>query len=80
MELSKLSLKSSKLYLRNPVDHLVWQPYFFMLTQDRLYFTELEGDQDNDQEDTASAFRVTSDVCILQVGQVSYLHVLPVLW
>ncbi|KAK3855644.1 hypothetical protein Pcinc_037965 [Petrolisthes cinctipes] len=63
MELSKLSLKSSRLYLRNPVDHLAWQPHFFVLTQERLYFKELEGDQENDQEDSASAFRVAPDLC-----------------
>ncbi|XP_068228881.1 1-phosphatidylinositol 4,5-bisphosphate phosphodiesterase gamma-1 isoform X1 [Palaemon carinicauda] len=62
MELSKLSIKSAKVFLKNPVDSSAWQPHFFVLTQDRLYFTELQNDQEMDFEESGNERRLSSDV------------------
>ncbi|KAK7073824.1 hypothetical protein SK128_005645, partial [Halocaridina rubra] len=60
MELSKLSIKSAQLFLKNPVDSSAWQPHFFVLTQDRLYFTESQSDQEV-EADELSGLRLAND-------------------
>ncbi|XP_071536476.1 1-phosphatidylinositol 4,5-bisphosphate phosphodiesterase gamma-1 isoform X2 [Panulirus ornatus] len=62
MELSKLSIKSDRLYLKNPVDSTAWQAHFFVLTQDRLYFTELQNEQEAETDDQASGLQTPSDM------------------
>lgn len=62
MDLSKLSIKSDRLYLKNPVDSTAWQAHFFVLTQDCLYFTELQNEQEAETNDQASGLRTPSDV------------------
>lgn len=61
MDLSKLSFKGDRLYLRNPVDQTAWQPHFFALTQDRLHFTELQNEEP-ESEDQHSGRRMLNDV------------------
>ncbi|XP_042242315.1 1-phosphatidylinositol 4,5-bisphosphate phosphodiesterase gamma-1-like isoform X2 [Homarus americanus] len=63
MGLSKLSIKSDRLYLKNPVDSTAWEAHFFVLTQDHhLYFTEAQNDQEAETDDQASWLRLPNDV------------------
>lgn len=62
LELSKLSLKTDRLFLKNPVDSTAWQAHFFVLTQDCLYFTELQNEQEAETDDQACGLRMQNDV------------------
>lgn len=51
-------LLSDRLFLKNPVDHLAWQPHLFFLSQNGcLSFTEAEMDSDLDGDDQANGWR-----------------------
>lgn len=53
------SLKSGKLYQRNPVDQSEWEAHFFVLTQDRLYYSE--DVQDNESENAENTMQQRSN-------------------
>ncbi|GBO38740.1 1-phosphatidylinositol 4,5-bisphosphate phosphodiesterase gamma-1, partial [Araneus ventricosus] len=46
------AVKNGILYLEDPVDHEKWRPHFFMLTQNKMYYTEVQSDEDEDNEDS----------------------------
>lgn len=64
------TVKNGVLYLEDPVDK-EWNPHFFVLTHNKLFYTDSfhgdhEGDEDGDSEDDSepSAFLRMKEVCL----------------
>jgi len=57
------TVKNGVLYLEDTVDR-EWNPHFFVLTQQKLFYTDtFSKTQDHDDEEESSIRRSTSDVC-----------------
>ena len=61
------TVKNGVLYLEDPVDH-EWCPHFFMLTEDKLLYTDVyQRAQEIEPDDEEEGFvRTPADVCIFE--------------